>query len=433
MPTLAYLTSRYPAVSHTFVLDEVRRMRAAGLDIQVASVNAPDRDTGGLTDEERAEVRTTFYVKRAGLLGALTAHLRTACTHPIAYLHGLGHAMTRGGLDPSRIVRSGFYFAEAVMIGQWMRRVDAQHLHVHFANPASTVASIARRIFPITFSMTVHGSPPFHDEPGLWFRKTVAEADFVCCISHFCRSQVMLRAPPRHWSRFEVTPMGVDMSRFQPPDREAQRRGHGPHEPLEILCVGRLAPVKGHDLLLAALRRLRLEGRNIRLHLVGDGPERARLEALAVTYGLEASVHFAGSINRDGIRRVYEQADVFALSSLTEGVPVVLMEALAMELPCVAPALAGIPELIRDGREGLLFRPGDEQALAQALARLDDDAALRTTLGQAGRARVLATHDLEDTAREIATVFRSRLALQSRPPDSGARVVASISEHAAPA
>jgi len=426
MTAIAYMASRYPAVSHTFILDEVARLRSLGHVVHVASINEPDRAPEAMTAQERDEARDTYFVKRAGLRGALAAHLVTAVARPRAYLAGLAQALRRGGLDPLRVAKGFCYFVEAVMLGHWMQRVGASHLHVHFANPASTVGSIARRTFPISFSITVHGSPPFHDEPGLWFRETAADADFICCISHYCRSQVMLRSPPGHWSRFEVTPMGVDTRRFRFVAR-------APHDgPVEVLCVGRLSPVKGHDVLLGALRRLRLEGRNVRLRLVGDGPERGRLEALAAHVGLGDLVSFEGNVNRDDILAHYARADVFALSSLTEGVPVVLMEALATGLPCVAPQLAGIPELIRHEQEGLLFIPGDEASLASALGRLIDDGSLRERLARAGRARVEATHDVEQTARLLSEVFHNRLAMRELPPGTGARTIA-LSERGAPA
>jgi len=154
------------------------------------------------------------------------------------------------------------------------------------------------------------------------------------------------------------------------------------------------------------------EERHICLRFVGDGPDRSSLEADVAARGLGAAVVFEGAVNQDRIRALYAQADAFALASFAEGIPVVLMEAMAMEIPCVTTWITGIPELIRNGVDGLLVPPSDDAALAQALAVLMDDAAVRRRLGAAGRTRVLEAYNLSRNTERLAAIFRRRLGAQ---------------------
>jgi glycosyltransferase involved in cell wall biosynthesis len=179
--------------------------------------------------------------------------------------------------------------------------------------------------------------------------------------------------------------------------------------PFEILCVGRLTPAKGQHLLIDAVDRLTRQGRSVKLRLVGDGSDAASLRACARRIAASDAVLFEGAVIQDRIRTFYATADVFCLPSFAEGLPVVLMEAMAMQIPCVSTNITGIPELIRDGIDGLLVPASDLDALVEALARLMDDAGLRSRLGQSGRARVLEHFDLVSNVESLATIFNDRI------------------------
>lgn len=400
---LAYLVSRYPAVSHTFILREVLRLRELGFALETASINSPDQPPDKLTAAERAETERTYYIKQQGLWGAITAQWATLITQPAGFFRGLKFALCLGGADLKKLAYSVFYFAEALIIGQWMRRRGLTHLHVHFATPAATVALIVCRIFPMTFSMTVHGPDEFYDAPGYYLAEKIAGAHFICCIGYYARSQLMKLSPPDHWDKFEISPLGVDPDLFTPRPFQANP------QPFEIICVGRLTPAKGQAILLDAIARLRREGRHLRLRIVGDGPDRAMLERFAAENQLGDAVIFTGAVNQDQIRALYAAADIFALASFAEGIPVVLMEAMAMSIPCVTTWITGIPELIRNGEDGLLVAPSDAAGLAQAIARLMDDPELRRQLGEAGRDRVSAKYHLNHNIDRLAAIFRRRL------------------------
>jgi glycosyltransferase involved in cell wall biosynthesis len=399
---IAYLISQYPAISHTFILREVRTLRALGLEITVASINAPDRPPAQLTAAEREESSNTFYIKPAGLTGALTAHLHTLFTRPLGYLRGLWFALRLGKVDLQQILYGFFYFIEAVMLGRWMQQQQLTHVHVHIPMAAANVALIAKHTFPITFSITVHGPNEFYNTPGNYLPPKILDATFLCCISHFARSQLMMLTPPANWTKLELSRLGVDPTTFTPRPVDSQPN------PIEILCVGRLVPVKGQSILITAVARLLAQGRTLRLRLVGDGPDRHNLEQQIQQSGFDEQIILAGAVNQDKILDFYHQADIFVLASFAEGIPVVLMEAMIMEIPCISTHITGIPELIGSG-EGLLVAPADVEALTEAIALLMDNPELRRTLGQAGRQKILQHYELQKNTKQLAEIFQRYL------------------------
>ncbi|WP_260705485.1 glycosyltransferase [Edaphobacter flagellatus] len=399
---MGYLVSKYPAVSHTFILREIAALRSRGFEIEVASINDAD-DRSAMTQVEQVEASRTFYVKQAGPWGALKAMAWLALRAPGRLLVGLRTALKLGGADVSRVMLCLFYLAEAALLARWMRRHALVHLHVHFATPAATVALLLARIAPVTFSMMVHGPDEFYDVTSYFLAEKIEAARFVVCISFFAQSQLMKLSPGEQWPKFDVARLGVDCGHFAP------RPFRASPEVFEVLCVGRLVPTKGQRILIQAVEQLLQRGRRVQLRFVGDGPDRKNLELMVTERGLAGEIRFEGAMNQDRIRAFYQAADVFALASFAEGIPVVLMEAMAMEIPCVSTGINGIPELIRDGVDGLLVAPSDVEGLAGALARLMDDASLRETLGKAGRQRVQKSYELSANVDRLAEVFRRRL------------------------
>ncbi|MDQ3255486.1 MAG: glycosyltransferase family 4 protein [Acidobacteriota bacterium] len=417
--SIAYLVSQYPAINHTFILREIRQLRAAGFDIRVISIAAPDRPSEQMNTDEQEEAAQTYHVKPRGISGALGAHLSTLIARPLGYLRGLVYALRLGRLDVRKTLSHVLYFVEAVMVGHQLRQQRLSHLHVHFS---STVGLIVRRIFPVTLSITIHGPDEFNDPGGFHLTEKIRESLFISAISSYARSQLLKAAEYEDWDKIEVAPLGIDPGVFVPrPFRESP-------ETFEIICVGRLAPVKAQHVLIAAVGRLVREGRQVRLRLVGDGPDRAALERHVESRRLAGSVVFEGWLNQDRVRELYRQTDIFALASFAEGVPVVLMEAMAMEIPCVATRITGVPELIRDGVDGCLVTPAYEDELAQAIAKLMDDPALRRRLGAAGRRRVLEKYDLPRNVNLLAGIFQRRLA-GAAPERSMVNVSAANAQH----
>ncbi len=401
--TIAYLVSQYPAYSHTFILREVVKLRALGLSIEVASINAPDRPLEKLTEIERLEAQAAYYVKPQGVFKAGLALGKTLASHPLGLLRGVVQALKLGGWDLKRIAYQFFYLIEALLLGQRLISRQIGHLHVHFATPAASVGLLVKTVFGLGFSFTVHGPDEFYDAPGYNLPEKILAADFILCISHYARSQVMKLSPVQAWTKFEVCRLGVDAQRFAPAPKSA------PNEACQLLCVGRLTPAKGQAILLEALAQLKNQGLLAQLTLVGMGPDEQNLRRHAEALGLNAQVRFTGAVDQDHILDYYHSADIFVLPSFAEGLPVVLMEAMAMEIPCVTTAITGVPELIRDGQEGLLAAASDSVGLADAIRQLIENPALRGQLGASGRQKVLLEYDLETNTKRLFDVLNRRL------------------------
>lgn len=402
---MAYLVSCYPAVSHTFILREVLALKQRGFEIDVASINLPDRDESVMNDDEKHEYAKTYYVKKEGLLGALKAHV-AAWRHPIRYAKTLGYALKLGGWNLRRIAFGLFYFTEALMLDRWMRAHQQQHLHVHFATAAANVGMILKQFSPITLSLAVHGPDEFYDVPGQWLKEKIAAADFIVCIGAFARSQLMYLSEEKDWNKFVECPLGVDTHHYSPftLQQKTQKK-----RPFTVLCVGRLVPAKGQRILLDACQRLRKNGKDVQLVFVGTGPDEKYLRALASEQGLDDMVLFTGALNQEEVRQWYGKADLFALASFAEGIPVVLMEAMACGVPCISTRITGIPELIRDGIDGLLVSPAQTEELADAIELLMTDDDLRGQLAIAGRRRVQARYEISDNIERLNRIFRARV------------------------
>lgn len=394
---LGYIVSQYPATNHTFILHEIRTLRRRGFDIHVVSIRQADRPVASLSREEAEEYAQTYSVLGAGAWHALAVHTKVLVCSPVAYVTAFLYALRLAGSNVPRVVRYAGYFAEAVVAGNFLTKRGVRHAHTHFS---STVTLMMSRLFPIAFSVTIHGPDEFNDVVGFHLAEKVACCRFLSAISHYAVSQIMKASEPKWWSKAHVSPLGVDPCRFAP------RRLRAARQTFECLTVGRLAPAKGHHILIAAVDRLVAQGRtNIRLTVVGEGPLRASLEEAITARRLGEYVRLAGAINHDRILEFYERADVFALPSFAEGVPVVLMEAMAMEIPCIATWITGVPELIRAGVDGILIRPADPEALAAAIARLMDEPELGLKLGQSARQRVIECYDLERNTERLARTF----------------------------
>ena len=402
-PSLAYVVSQYPMLSMIFIIREVMQLRSLGFQIDVASINAADRSTEGLTNDEANESALTYYVKPDGIRGALRAHVITLVGNTAGYIRGFAMAFKLGGTDILRVFYNLMYFTEALMVGIWMKGKGQQHLHAHMGAQSATVAMYVKKIFGFGFSITVHGPDEFYDAPGQYLTQKVEAADFICCISNFARSQLMKLSSYEHWNKLEVSRLGVDPEVFSPRPFEENP------EIFEIICVGRLTPAKGQHILVDAVADLIKQGRSVRLRIVGDGPDRGSLEGHVQVLGLTSQIIFEGAVNQDRVRDLYSRADVFSIPSFAEGIPVVLMEAMAMEIPCVTTRITGIQELIRDGIDGLCVAPSATDELAEAIARLMDDQLLRRSLGKNGRKRIIEKYNLSRNAEHLGGIFKKRL------------------------
>jgi colanic acid/amylovoran biosynthesis glycosyltransferase len=406
---VAYVIGRYPAVSHAFVQREVLALRDAGARVETVSIHQA-RPEDALSAADRAEAEGTYALLPARLGALLAAHL-SALTSPAAYLSTLAHALRSGPAGLKGRIWQLFYFVEAIMLWRHCRRRRVRHLHAHHLNQASDAAMLAVRYANAagaaprwTWSFTMHGPNELYDVSRFRLAEKAASAATVVCISDFARSQVMGFAPEEAWPRLHVVHCGLDPTEFDGDgDGEAPAAADG--DAFRVLCVGRLVAFKGQALLIEAIASMRRSGSDARLTLIGDGPSRHDLERRAHELGLDDAVTVAGAVGQDEIRAHYAAASAFCLPSFAEGVPVVLMEAMAMRLPVVTTRVMGISELVDDGDSGLLIRPGRIDELTNALGRLARDPQLRERLGDRGREKVVAEFDVRDSGVQLAQLF----------------------------
>ena len=381
---ITYLVSKYPAVSHTFIQREVARLRGLGWRIQTVSVNEPDAPPAGAMADYATEAQNTHVIKRQVLRQALSALGWAVLRHPLRLLKA-----TRFMLGHQPTLKSPVYLIEALILARRMAQDGQTRLHVHFGNAAASVGLLASVFSGCRFTLTVHGPDEFEQAHAQQLGLKIRHAEQVVCISRYARQQAMRYSTPEDWPKLVVCPLGVDAEEFggEPPI-------HPPHQPLRLLCVGRLCAAKGQHLLLLAMDELRARGLECRLDLVGDGPDRQSLEATSRTLQLQTRVTFHGAVGIAQVRQFMRQADLFVLPSFAEGVPVVLMEAMATGVPCISTTITGIPELITHNEEGILVPPGDAHALAEQIQRLALDPELRCRLAQRGREKVQHSYNL---------------------------------------
>lgn len=383
---IAYLNSCYPAMSHTFIQREIEAVRANGIEVETFSCRKPDA-AGTLGNTHSREAAQTTYL--------LDDHLALIADQPSA--HPLRYARL---LASARSTRQVAYVMQAARLAKQMRQRGITHVHVHMANNGADVARLATQLDPaLSYSLMIHGPSDFFDVHALDLPRKVAQAKFVCCISHFCRSQIMTFTPPELWSKLHIVHCGIDPRKFSPAQTTTS------DHPLRILTVGRLAPVKGQLQLLEACDRLNIDWQ---LNIVGDGPLRAQLEAAADP----KRVTFSGAVSPEDMAAHYDAADLFVLSSFAEGVPVVLMEAMAKGLPVIATQVGGVSELIDDGATGRLIAPSNVDALVEAIAEAAANELPWVSADDARRAKVVDEFNITTIGSQLTSLFQKYSAKQ---------------------
>lgn len=390
---IAYLTGEYPRATDTFIQREVAALRDMGREVLTCSIRqtGPEHHVG---PEQRAEAAKTFHVLKAAKspLHLLRCHWRFLSRDPSKYFASLRLALQTnpGGIKNS--LYQLFYFAEAAVLGAHLQDQGVTHLHNHIAKSSCSVAMLMSEMTDIPFSFTLHG-PDIFFAPNHWrLDKKIEKARFVACISHFCRSQAMSFSATDHWSKLHIVHCGVAPERYE---NDAEPEGN------RLLFVGRLAAVKGLPVLLEAL----VDVADAQLTVVGDGPDREDLQRQANDLGLAVRVDFVGYKSQKDVATLLKSHAIFVLPSFAEGVPVVLMEAMASARPVVTTKIAGVPELVSDGLSGLLVSPGDVSGLRDAISQLQTDAELRKSMGAKGQARVVKSFDFKTEAAWLSKLF----------------------------
>jgi len=406
---IAYLISQYPAVSHTFVQREILAMRGLGWTITTISIR---RAKAGdlLTPLDKSEAADTHVIVPPHPFHFVAAMV-VALLHPRTLWRTLKTAwrLRRPGLRGA--LWAIFYFVEALLVHRIASKKGVTHYHAHFANVACDVALLASHHDRKSFSFTMHGPTEFANAALHRLPEKCRAARFVICISDFARAQLMALLPSGLWNKLHVVRCGIDPAQFASPvARDPDARV------TNIFTIARLSPVKAHPILFRAIDELLLRGHEICLMLAGDGPCRVELEHLADTMGLRQRIRFAGNVGQDRIPQLLAESDLFVLPSFAEGLPVVLMEAMASGCPVVATRIAGIPELIEDGHSGLLVSPGRADLLANAMERLISAPTFAQRLVAEAQRKIHSDFNLRLTSTRLSAVFKAYLSPRRTPP-----------------
>lgn len=398
---IAYLVSSYPAASHVFILREVLGLRERGFDIQTLSINADQRDSANLNEQERAEQLNTIVIKnwpRLHLCSALVLMLLSSRMDSLKALYQSWCWAKQGWRGHLWALA---YWVEAMLVAYTLKTKQINHLHVHFGNEAALVGALSKRICHCQLSYTIHGPDEFFDVSGQQLRAKINAADLIICISQFARAQLMRISEITQWRKMQLVRLGVAPDYAATCNKEQNRAAQA-----NILCVGRLCINKGQRVLLQALALL--ARKNIYPHatLVGTGDDLTTLQELTLTLGLSQQVQFLGALNAQAVRDLYQDATLFVLPSFAEGIPVVLMEAMASGVPCISTQINGIPELISDEKTGLLVSAGDADALSLAIARLLEQPALAQQLANAAKHQLRQHYHLAHNLDQLAMHFR---------------------------
>lgn len=394
---VAYLVNQYPHTSHSFIRREIAALEERGVAVARFSV----RPSGGkLVDPaDQAEAGRTKVLLSAGVTGMIGAFVAAMCTRPVRWHAAMHQAMRLGWRSERGVLRHFIYLAEACLLLRELRRCKARHLHAHFGTNPATVALLTRTLGGPPYSFTVHGPEEFDHPEALSIREKIENAAFVVAVSDFGKSQLFRWCGAAHWSKIRVVRCGVD----------AAFLAAGPQPVPDVprfVCVGRLAEQKGQLLLLEALAKLAEEEHVFEMVLAGDGPMRAEIEERIGRLNLSGKVRITGWLSNESVRKHLLDARAMVLPSFAEGLPVVLMEALALGRPVVTTYVAGIPELVRSGKSGWLVPAGSVDDLALAMRQILQTPIERLeAMGRTGAERVAARHDARTEAAKLAKLF----------------------------
>lgn len=394
---IAYLVNQYPKVSHSFIRRELLAIEDCGLDVARFSIRSCSTE---LVDEaDKAELQKTQVVLESGIAKLLLELFRTLTERPTHLLKALTLAIKLGVRSQSGILKHLAYLAEACILYRWFSTAGVEHVHAHFGTNSTTVAMLCHLLGGPTYSFTVHGPEEFDKPEAIALSEKIDRAAFVVAISSFGKSQLYRWCSFEQWAKIHVVHCGVDNSFLAYPFAPI------PAAP-RFACVGRLCEQKGQLLLLEAAAKLAAKGLQFKLVLVGDGPLRPEIEALIMKYQLQEHVEITGWASSAEVRQHILDSRAMVLPSFAEGLPVVIMEALALYRPVITTYVAGIPELVEPGTCGWLVPPGSVEGLVEAMqSALESSVTTLENMGKLGAGRVAQNHTAAIEARKLFELF----------------------------
>ncbi|WP_086934322.1 glycosyltransferase [Agarilytica rhodophyticola] len=393
---IAYFTNTYPRATDTFIRREVIGLRKRGFDVVTYSVRKTGSDHD-VDEEVITEKRNTKYILPFNILALLILNFKTLIADPKNYLRTfiLAYKTVRPGIKGHFLQL--VYFLEAVSLSKLLIEDRVEHLHNHLGDNSGTVTLLAAKLADIPYSISIHGPHIFFDGLHWALDKKTEHAKFISCIGHFCTSQMMLYSDKEYWSKFKIIRCGVDLNRFdyQEPKGIAKK----------MVYVGRLSAEKGVPILFDSIAKLKEQNYDVQLTLLGDGEDRDFLEKLAHDMNINDHVIFGGFVDQKTIATTLRESDIFVLPSFAEGIPVALMEAMAIGIPVIATYVGGVTELVIDQNTGQVVSASDSEGLAQAIARYIDQPEWCKTISKNAREKVATEFNIEDQVDKLAQLF----------------------------
>ena len=402
--TIGYIAQLFPSLSETFVYREVQALRTKGLKVKTFSISRPE--VHELSGEAKKFLKDTFYVFPLNFSRFLLAHTWCLLTRPHRYFGTLWFCIMREHKTQKNRLRTFYHFCEAILIAKEVKRIGIKHLHAHFALNPTTVALVVSRLVEVPFSFTAHANDIFCNP--ILLKEKIRAARFIIAISEYNKRFLNnIVCGPKSLDRIHVVHCGVDVQRFSP-----QRYRKLSVKPI-VLAVGRLVEKKGYPYLIRACKILVDKGYDFRCLIIGEGPQKGLLTQIIKETDLHEVVNLLGLVYQEHIREYFAKADIFVMPCIVDsdndmdGIPVTLMEAMAMEIPTVSTSISGIPELVEHMKTGILVLPKNEVSLANAISTLIEKDDLARILGKAGRSKVKSEFEIQKNIDSLINIFES--------------------------
>lgn len=396
---IAYFINQYPKVSHSFIRREINALERHDFTIERFAVRS---NSDELVDPlDKIEFEKTRYLLNTPVLTFINIVFETLIMHPVRFLTTMWFAFLMGRHSDRGILNHLFYFIEACLLKKWMDEKKVEHVHAHFGTNPAAVVLLAWRLGGPPYSFTVHGPEEFDKPEFISLGEKIRHSVFVVAISSYGRSQLYRWVEDSNWEKIKVVHCGLD-SEFHEFSTIPANYSYN------IVCVGRLCEQKGQLLLVEAVAELVSDGESIHLTLAGDGPMRSEVEEKIARHQLEPNITITGWISSARVREEILNARALVLPSFAEGLPVVIMEAMALQRPVLSTYVAGIPELVKPGENGWLVPAGDAGILKDAIYKvLHTRHSELDRLGENAREKVLARHDIDTEAGKLLGLFES--------------------------
>lgn len=394
---LAYFTNQYPKVSHSFIRREIVALEQLGHSIERFALRSDEAELVDPADQ--SEFNKTAYILSGSKLNIILQAFRVLILHPIKFISTLFFAIKLGFRSDRGVLRHVAYLVESCVLLKWQMRNNIEHIHAHFGTNSTTVVLFSYLLGGVGYSFTVHGPEEFDKPEFISLAEKIKYCRFVVAISSYGRSQLFRWIPLEKWYKVKIVHCGLDDAFLTNSNEESNISN-------QLVCVGRLCEQKGQLLLLESMKELSESGIDCKLILAGDGPMRAEVERRIVAYELSDRVNITGWISSEQVKKILIESRGLVLPSFAEGLPVVIMESLALYRPVITTYVAGIPELVKNGKNGWLIPAGDSKALTVAMREmLEANSQKLASMGINGFKAVNEQHNIKIEATKLGLYF----------------------------